>query len=133
MGGNEGAQTDSFGVGLPSLADLQKMVQDGILTPMRESMPDGVMEKMVQRLQNIDPAILDGLVGGMPAYIRSGAGNAGNSTTTITIGDINVSVEGGSNASAQDIARATHKEFLDQVQRDARFMMGSRALIGSTM
>lgn len=132
MGSNTETQ-NPFGVDLPNLSDIQKMVQDGILTPMRESMPDGVVEKMVQQLQNIDPAILGGLAGGMPSYARNGAGISGNGTTAITIGDINVSVEGGANASAQDIAKATHREFLDQVQKDASFLFGSRALIGSTM
>ena len=118
----------SYGVSdiFPSARELQDAITRGILEPIGNA-----SETVQQAFKNIDPFILNGMQSGRMQY---GAGNSSDShNVSITVGDINVSVEGGANASAQDIARAAHKEFLDQVQKDASFLFGSRALIGNTM
>lgn len=187
----------------PSLAEIQKMVENGILTPIRKMIPreqnstlpasfqgDELHQKptvsadivvpIVESIkegfrgvsislpkielpelpkidmpeippisiQGIQPEQIAGMLSamtetmqpymqdmaaGLPQYVSNDNATTNNSTINNTIGDIHVTVEGGANASAQEIARAARQEIFDRVQRDGNFLFGSRSLIGNMM
>ena len=104
-----------------------------ILPTVIQGMNPEQISGMLSEMANTMHPYMQEMASGLPQYVNNDNATTNNSTVNNTIGDINVTVQGGANASAQEIARAARQEIFDRVQRDGNFLFGSRSLIGNMM
>ena len=104
-----------------------------ILPTVIQGMNPEQISGMLSEMANTMHPYMQEMASGLPQYVNNDNATTNNSTINNTIGDINVTVQGGANASAQEIARAARQEIFDRVQRDGNFLFGSRSLIGNMM